>query len=75
MHNDTYFNKLLTSQSASKDVVSYQLDELALQSHDIPKILSVTAIFKEFETNMTNIPPIEVVSHKNSGYTIEVILH
>ena len=66
MYNDTYFNKQPTSQSVSKDVVSYQLDELALQFHVIPKIPSMTAIFKEFETHMTNIRPIDVVSHKNS---------
>ena len=30
IYNDTYFNKQPTSQSASKDVVSCQLDELAI---------------------------------------------
>ena len=58
MYNDTYFNKQPTSQSASKDVVSYQLDELALQSHATPRLPSVADIFKEFNTDMTSIPPI-----------------
>ena len=66
MYNDTYFNKQPTSQSASKDVVSCQLDELALQSHAISKFPSVTDIFKEFDTGMTNIPPIEVIPHENN---------
>ena len=66
MYNDTYFNKQSTSQSASKDVVSFQLDELALQSHATPKLPSITDIFKEFKTNMTNIPPIEVIPHESN---------
>ena len=66
MYNDTYFNKQPTPQSASKDVVSFQLDELALQSHAPPKLPSITDIFKEFETNMTNIPPIEVIPHESN---------
>ena len=66
MHNDTYFNKQLTSQSASKDVVSCQLDDLALQSRATPKLPSMIDIFKEFKTDMTNIPPIEVIHHENN---------
>ena len=68
MYNDTYFNKQPTSKYASKDVVSCQIDELALQSHATPKLPSVTDIFKQFKTDMTNIPPIEVIPHENSGY-------
>ena len=67
MYNDTYFNKQPTSQSASKDVVSCQLDELALQFHTTPKLPSVTDIFKDFNTDMTNIPPIEVIPHENNA--------
>ena len=66
MYNDTYFNKQPTSQCASKDVVSCQLDELALQSNTTPKLPSVTDIFKEFKTNMTNIAPIEGILHENN---------
>ena len=68
MYNDTSFNKQLMSQSESEDIISCQLDGLALQSHDTPKNSSVTDIFKEFETDMTNIPPIEVISRENNGY-------
>ena len=60
------FNKQLTSQYASKDVVSCQIDELALQSHATSKLPSMTDIFKEFKTDMTNIYPIEVIPHENN---------
>ena len=63
---EIYNNKQPTSQFVSKDVVSCQLDELALQSHTTPKLPSITDIFKEFNTDMTNIPPIEVISHENN---------
>ena len=67
MYNDTYFNKQPTSQFVSKNFVSCQLDDLALQSRATPKLHSVTYIFKEFETEMTNVPTIEVISHDNNG--------
>ena len=67
IYNDTYFNKQSTSQSVLKDVVICQLDELVLQSHATPRLPSAIDIFKEFETDMTNIPPIEVIPHENSG--------
>ena len=82
-YNDTSFNKQPTLQTVSKDVVCCQLDKLVLQSHATPKIPAVTDIFKEFETNMINIPPIEVIPHENTeckhadivASQIEVILH
>ena len=48
--------------------VSCQLDELALRSHDAPKLPSVTDIYKAFENDMTNILLIKVIPHENNGY-------
>ena len=67
MYNDTYFDKPPLSQSASKDIVICQLDELALKPHVTPNIPTVIDIFKEFETEMTNIFPIEVIPHESNG--------
>ena len=66
MNNDTYFNKQSTSQSTSKNVVIYQLNELVLQSHATPTLSFVSDIFEEFKTNMTNIPPIELIHHNDN---------
>ena len=82
-YNDTFFNKQPTLQTVSKDVVCCQLDKLVLQSHTTPKLPSITDIFKEFNTDMTNITPIEVIPHENTeckhadivASQIEVILH
>ena len=60
------FNKQYTSQSTSKNVVICQLDELTLQSPATPTLPSVSDIFKDFKTNMTNIPPIELIYHNDN---------
>ena len=67
MYNDTYFVKQPPLPSTSKDIISCQLDELALKPHDTPILPTVIDIFKEFETDITNIPPIEVISHESNG--------
>ena len=64
MYNDAYFDKTAPSYSTSKDMVSCQLDKIALELHSTPKLRTVTEIFEEFITDITNNPPTELVTQE-----------
>ena len=52
-----------------KTRLAVNLIKIALKSHTAPKNLTVTEIFEEFKTDMTNIPPAEIITQERNGCT------
>ena len=68
------FDKPPVLQSESTDKFSCQLDEVAMGPHEISKSVTAMDIFKEYDTDTSNIPPTEIVSQNCYKCTHEDII-
>ena len=69
MYNNIYFEKSPASTSESKDVFGCQLEVLVLSHHVPPHIQTTEELCKDYNTNIDNLPPIEVVQNVQHGCT------
>ena len=74
VYNDMIFDKPPVLQSESTDEFNCRLDEMAMETHDVPQSVPTIELFKECDTDISNVPPTEIISDNGNKCTHEDIL-